>query len=255
MKYIYLFVFLNTLLISDEIARMESIVADVQNLRVKHQECKRELELLSLKKVPENLGDESVKIKSQLEEQRKFLAQEREQNNLLNAKINALQSQLEKKINDEKSNINKEKVLKTQENTQINKEIELKYISLLKDKENQIKLLKKQIDSRKIPKELKKETCEEENTFPKLLMKESYTSNDVEEEIITPETATYRLNKDSMIYDAINGKELYEWENKTSFTSTASTQNWVEISGYFINKQWKSVEKTLWIEKLNVTKR
>ena len=48
---------------------------------------------------------------------------------------------------------------------------------------------------------------------------------------------------------------IYKWENKSSFTSSLMTENWIKITGYFVDKQWKKAAEELWVKKINTIKR
>ncbi|MEJ2414859.1 MAG: hypothetical protein P8Y22_06295, partial [Sulfurimonas sp.] len=110
-----------------------------------------------------------------------------------------------------------------------NKEIEIEKLKVSKNK-NQIickNNLKKQI-----------------NEFPELKMRNSKKVDTVKD--TTP--TTYRVSQDSIIYSAIDGKEIDKWEKLTSFTSKLKINGWIKISGYFVNKKWRKADKEMWIE-------
>jgi len=139
-----------------------------------------------------------------------------------------------------------------------NKEYEKKILSL----ENKIKILEKQLKSKekyikkekyktKIQTKTKYKTvktlvttqCQEQNPFPKLIMKDG-----VKKEIPTlTEASAFRLNKDAKIYNAVDGSVLDTWEKSTSFTSNQRTQSWIKITGYFNDKVWHKSKLELWI--------
>jgi hypothetical protein len=117
-----------------------------------------------------------------------------------------------------------------------NKEIEIEKLKVSKNK-NQIickNNLKKQI-----------------NEFPELKMRNSKKVDTVKD--TTP--TTYRVSQDSIIYSAIDGKEIDKWEKLTSFTSKLKINGWIKISGYFVNKKWRKADKEMWIEASHTLKR
>jgi len=67
--------------------------------------------------------------------------------------------------------------------------------------------------------------------------------------------ATFRLNTKAGIYDSVNGVKIATWDYKKLFTSYIQTENWVKVTGYFIQKKWKEPNRELWIKKENITKR
>jgi len=87
------------------------------------------------------------------------------------------------------------------------------------------------------------------NIFPKLIMKKKY------EKIFTFKASSFHLIHDSIIYDSINGVKLDVWMKNTSFTSSIKTKSWIKITGYFINKKWKSAKKEMWIKIAQVEKK
>ena len=78
-----------------------------------------------------------------------------------------------------------------------------------------------------------------ENIFPKLKMRTK---------IIRTNASAYRLNKNTSIYNDVNGMKINEWEKGTSFTSNQKTDKFIKITGYFKNQQWVKAEKPLWID-------
>lgn len=107
---------------------------------------------------------------------------------------------------------------------------------------------KKKKSSRKIAK--KPLVCEDDNKFPKLVMKEKY-----EDKIQTFKAASFRLLTESIIYDGINGKKVDKWEKYTSFTSNKKTKTWIKITGYFVDKKWRSARQNLWIKSAQVSRK
>lgn len=130
---------------------------------------------------------------------------------------------------------------------------------LLKSKEivdkNQQKLLKSKEIALKS--QCKKSTLEsEKETFPKLIMKSEYQNkNSNDDTIINFKPITFHLIRDSIIYDAVDGEQIDKWEKNTSFTSGVKTENWVKITGYFVDRKWRRAQKEMWVELLNATRK
>lgn len=98
--------------------------------------------------------------------------------------------------------------------------------------------------------------CEKESAFPKLMMKNEYQKKSFDEnEIITFEASAFRLKTDSIIYDAIDGKDIDMWESRTSFTSNTMSNGWIKISGYFVDRKWKKAQKEMWVKSVQTIKR
>ena len=129
------------------------------------------------------------------------------------------------------------KDLKIKENT-IEK-LSLEKLSKVKIKENSLKNL----DFNK---------CEAANSFPKLMMKEKFQKK---EQLEFFPASAFRFNKRSAVYNAINGDVIENWEEHTSFTSNQRTQNWIKITGYFVDKVWQGATRELWVKSSDVTKR
>jgi hypothetical protein len=171
---------------ADEIQRIESIVADIEQLRIQYQ----------------NSQDELVKSKEN---------------------IKSLENQID--------------ILKKQE--------------ILKEK--QVKSCKNKKVKKVKPKEITLKTivykrCEDDNPFPKLLMK-----NDTKIKYFKP--SSFRLNKNAAIYNARDGVIIENWEDKTSLTSNQRTKNWIKITGYFVDMVWRKAEREMWLQANDATKR
>ena len=113
---------------------------------------------------------------------------------------------------------------------------------------------KNKINNTKKPIIMEKEICIDDNPFPSLMMKENIQKQ-ASTDVLDFKTGTYRLKKKSEIYDAINGNVLFVWEDKSSFTTTQVTQDWIKVTGYFVDKKWTKAEKNLWVKKVNATLR
>ena len=68
------------------------------------------------------------------------------------------------------------------------------------------------------------------------------------EKIIKFKAATFRLNDDSIVYDSINGNKVDIWKKGACFTSNKKTNNWILVTGYFVNYKWQSSKKKMWIK-------
>lgn len=246
--FLSLFCFLS--LSADEIARIESIVSDIAELRVAYETCQEELHTIQ-------------KSKSSTEnttfDKEQFIAQYEE----------ALKKQKE----DSENQIEiLKKTIKSKEN-------EIIYLkkdkdSLMSKKEEEIISLKNQINRTKKPKEISHKStpvvpvsvsCIEENPFPTLQMKYPLVTDEAQEvitktplpqkkeyKIETTEPKAYKLGIQSDIYDAIDGEVYDSWEEGTSFTSNVKSDGWIKITGYFVEKKWKKAKEELWILEENV---
>jgi len=59
----------------------------------------------------------------------------------------------------------------------------------------------------------------------------------------------FRTNKACKVYDTPNGNVVAFWEKGRSFTALSRTQTFIKVSGYFIDKQWRSAkDESLWIK-------
>jgi len=68
------------------------------------------------------------------------------------------------------------------------------------------------------------------------------------------EPLTFKLIKDSEIINS-NNEVLSVWSKGKSFTSYIKLGDYYKVTGYFVGKKWKKVDKNLWIAIDNVTKR
>jgi hypothetical protein len=152
-----------------------------------------------------------------------------------------------------------EKTLNLDSKNKINE----KYKEEINNLENQIYFLNKiiknkemEIEKLKISKNKNQIICKNNmkkqiNEFPELKMRNSKKVDTVKD--TTP--TTYRVSQDSIIYSAIDGKEIDKWEKLTSFTSKLKINGWIKISGYFVNKKWRKADKEMWIEASHTLKR
>ena len=252
MKYIYLTFFVSVFAMANEISRMESIVEDIEKLRSNYTKCMKELVLKT--DVDNSANSELKKMQKLMEEYKVLLEEEKVKNTLLLSQKN------EKLTLDEKSNKIKENILETKlkdekiKNESLSRNLKIKYEKIIKDKDNIIISLRNKIKITKKPIMVKKEICEDENPFPSLMMKENKEEK-ISAATLNLKVGTYRLNQESEIYDGINGNVLFLWEDKSSFTTTKVTQDWIKVTGYFVDKKWTKAEKNLWVKKVNATLR
>mgnify|MGYP007094920046 CR=1 FL=1 len=252
MKYIYLTFFVSVFAMANEISRMESIVEDIEKLRSNYTKCMKELVLKT--DVDNSANSELKKMQKLMEEYKVLLEEEKVKNTLLLSQKN------EKLTLDEKSNKVKKNILETKlkdekiKNESLSRNLKIKYEKIIKDKDNIIISLRNKIKITKKPIMVKKEICEDENPFPSLMMKENKEEK-ISAATLNLKVGTYRLNQESEIYDGINGNVLFLWEDKSSFTTTKVTQDWIKVTGYFVDKKWTKAEKNLWVKKVNATLR
>jgi len=226
MKFLIVSLLIATTLLSNEIQRIEAIVEDIAKLRVSYEECKKEL---NSKTVISKSSDTEFK---EIDRLKRLLKIEIEKNDILLTKIDLINN-----INIDTENLKNE--IK-------------EYKKLLEDKNVEINLLKKNNTKIVCKPRVIIQKCEELNVFPNLVMKEKYNKKETIKNI---KATSFRLKEKSDIYDSINGKVIKNWEEGVSFTSNIASQNWIKITGYFIDKQWNGAKVDLWIRKNNVLQR
>ncbi len=236
MKIFILATFLLASLHGNEMQRIENIVKDISKLRVDYEECSTKLKAKNSTAVPftvvqENSDDLIKKYEMSIKD-------EREKNSILLKESKSFaqeNSELTKKIQE------LEKLVKKQD-------------TLLKIKEKSSTPLKKE-SVVIVP---KKVVCEEkeENSFPDLMMKEKFAKKSISKEMPQEiEAASYKLNVTASVYDMIDGKEISKWEEGKSFTSNIQSQNWIKITGYFLDKKWLPSQKEMWMKLEKVEKK
>jgi len=137
----------------------------------------------------------------------------------------------------------------------LNDEIK-KYKELLKIKDKKIISLENELKKGTKKQIIIKKEYDNPNKFPKLALKSQYIEKKpVLEKVKTVKASTFRLKTDSNIYDEISGRKINSWEKGRSFTSNKMSQNWIKITGYFIDKKWTKARHGMWIEKAQVLKR
>ncbi len=117
-----------------------------------------------------------------------------------------------------------------------------------------LKLKNKMIDDLKQKLALQKSLLNKHQKVKKNIQKNTNTKKPTEKKHIFKEIkikpTTYRLNKDAYIYDGVNGKKIDKWEKRTSFTTYIITDNdWIKITGYFVNRKWQKAKRDLWVKK------
>lgn len=67
----------------------------------------------------------------------------------------------------------------------------------------------------------------------------------------------YRMNGDAAVYDGPNGQVVDTWEDRRSFTAAEPSEGWIKITGYFVNRIWKSAgaKERLWVKEGDVIRR
>jgi chromosome segregation ATPase len=252
MKVLILSLFIVSSLFSNDMQRIENIVNDISELRVKYDECKTQLTLknnnvASFKasecdcsfideKLQMTLSNEKNKNKLLESENKKLLLQIKELNTTIKSQNSVLKSK--------DSIINKLEVQQIELKKQLLKTKRKK--SVVKNRATKVK-----VDTKVVCQEAK-----DTNIFPKLVKKEHNLSDvRVSEKVVEVGARAYRLAKDATIYDAINGKKITEWTIRTSFTSNVRSENWIKITGYFINKKWLPSASPMWIQAKDVIKR
>ena len=217
MRNLLLLIFLSLYsLQADEIQRIESIVEDIEHLRNSYS--KAQDEILMYKYEIHDLEEKNKILKSELESiNEKDFEREKEKK-----KIISLENQVKKLENSVKT----------------------------KEKENKILIRKNSILKQKC---LKNQIKKDENQFPPLALQKKYIKKEQKPQNITYFKATaFRVNKNAPIYDAIDGKVIDTWEEKTSFTSNQRSEQWVKITGYFVNKVWQAATHDMWVKSEDV---
>lgn len=67
--------------------------------------------------------------------------------------------------------------------------------------------------------------------------------------------SAYRMATIASIYNAPNGTKIDMWEAGRSFTSGTSSNGWVKITGYFVNRVWQSADEDYWVKESDVIRR
>ena len=267
MKFITISLALVALLSADEMLRIESILEDISKLRKNYTSCKIELEAkgsqssVSKTKIPQENNSTCQAQEKELKEYSELLKKEQAKNRILTSKTEPNSKTTSHENNPKSAQIiaELEKMLETQNSTIKAKDNEIN--ALRKGREEKTKVkdskvinLKNSKNETKV-KEKSVSQTEDENPFPKLMMKESPKTESVHDaEVYTVKGGAYRLRVDSPIYDAKDGNRISEWSQNTSFTSNQRSNNWIKITGHFVNKVWQKSNQDYWVEESNVIK-
>ena len=215
---------------ADEMKRIEAIVGDITKLRANYDGCKTESKFYEMQ-----------------------LKDQRDENIILHKELNSFKNVYKKEIDYKNKIKNLENKIKQQELLLKSKDNNKKNLIVKNNKITKIKEKgKKTLENMVLVK------CEEPNPFPKLVMKQETMKEKkvvVSEKIEKFKASAFRLNKNAAIYDDVNGKVVEEWSEDTSFTSSIKTQNWVKITGYFVDKVWLRSSKDIWVKLSDVIKR
>jgi len=199
--------------------RIENIVDEIAKLRVDYEEC-------SVKLQAKNASNSSFKkalkvYNEELIKKYKFRVKE------------------EKQKNDEL-------IKKTQELEKLVKNQEI----LLKTKEQKIIALQET--------NVKSVKAKERNISEKPTMKEGRSQLSSKSVMETPKMvkpSVYRLDANASLYDAIAGNEILKWEKNKSFTSNVQSQNWIKVTGYFLDRKWLPSKREMWMRLGEVEKK
>jgi hypothetical protein len=85
----------------------------------------------------------------------------------------------------------------------------------------------------------------DKNVFPKLQIEKEFLEA---ESLESFQASSFRVNKNTAIYDAIDGSKIAEWEENTSFTSNQKTKKWIKITGFFVDRVWQKATNDMWIK-------
>ncbi|MCD6433583.1 MAG: hypothetical protein J7L21_06040 [Sulfurimonas sp.] len=237
MKFIVVILLMFLSLSGDELQRIESIVKDISQLRVDYEECRAELKSNNLIKMSAKI---STNEEEKLYEYKKLLKDEIEKNTLLISEIGYMK-------------VSKKNFYKS--NKDFNSEIN-RYKKLLKTKDKKILSLENILKEKSIKQIIVKNEFDNPNKFPKLMLKSQYRElNEKKEKIELSKAGTFRLKVNSDIYNSLSGKKIDRWDEGRSFTSNVMSENWVKITGYFIDKVWRKAKVGMWIKRTEVVKR
>lgn len=265
MKFITISLALVALLSADEMLRIESILEDISKLRTSYSGCKTELDAkgsqssASKMKIPQDSNSTCQAQEKELKEYSELLKKEQAKNRILTNKTEPNSKTSPHENNPKSAQIiaELEKMLETQNNVIKAKDNEINALrkgreEKAKTKDSKVINLKNSKNETKI-KEKSLSQTEDENPFPKLMMKESAKTESVNDtDVHTVKGVAYRLRIDSPIYDAKDGNRISEWSQNTSFTSNQRSNNWIKITGHFVNKVWQKSNQDYWVEESNV---
>ena len=138
------------------------------------------------------------------------------------------------------------------------------YESLQKENISLHKALKScaavQVKRKNIIQEPSKKICVDDNPFPKLMPKQKKdNSKPVKKEKVsktsTKLSGVFRIKGESPIYNGLDGDVIEIWEDTRSFTSNVYKDDWVKITGYFVDRKWQKAANELWVKRENTLSR
>jgi len=241
MKFVLLFLLSFSLYASDDIARVETIVNDIVELRKEYAQSQSELrvckeELQSQKKKSKDAIQNSINEEKE-GYKKKILSLENEVKTLKN-QIDNLENQIKSLKNKKvKPKVRVKEVVKEV----VKKEVVQKIVKV-KDNDNPFPNLLLKKDDKKI------KTIQKPKSVQKTKATKSF-------KVTYFKPASFRLRKESAIYNRPNGKVIDQWEKKRSFTSNQKTQEWIKITGYFVDKKWRKAKKEMWVRLSDVKQR
>ncbi len=252
MKILLISLVLVTLLSSDELQRVQNIVDDITKLRADYESCQKQLS--SGSKSNSTFEAKTMKEDERVQKLEFNLSDEKQRSKILLAEIDILTKEKHDSVDLKNKIIKLKKIIKNQEISLKTKEKVIKNLKL--DKVKTKSIVKNNLNSTPKTPFQTQVICKEKNSFPQLIMKESFkTKTNYIEETHTFEASAFRLKNDASIYDDIDGKEIYIWEKSTSFTSNEKSERWVRVTGYFIDKKWLPSKEELWIRSEDVIQR
>jgi len=213
-----------SLLFADEMARIESIVKDVSVLRQKYEACQDKLD--QIESAPKQCAVNELELKARHQE---ILTLEKENESLKND-LSLYRSKMDAKL------------------TQIIAENEIK-ITHFRDENKRLQEEIEKLQAGDMTNSKSVIACACEATFPKLTMKPGFEHLQEPQKSKWSSSKTYRLKHEAKIYDAIRGKVLETWKARRSFTSMYQKQDWIRITGYFVDRKWRSARnESLWVK-------
>ena len=210
---------------ADEIATINGLVKEVSKLRTNYDNCQ-----VALHRCRQNLQPQQQS--SQCDQK----LQEAQQ------QVELLKEQLETTVVTDKNESSTQEQHLEEQVKHLKEEIA--------SKNEEIVQLKEQLKQEKAKKKVLQQHVDE---YLKTQKKYALKSQKQNITIITP--SAYRTSKDAEIYNGINGKVIDKWEKGTSFTSYINADDWIKITGYFVDRKWRKAQKDLWIKKSDAFKR
>ena len=222
----------------DEIERINSLVKEVESMRMGYEKCQEELKLCNKSLRPSSSSTKEMEYKKSLENLQAINAEkEKKIKNLQNQIIN-LKSQIQ----------NYKSSLKNKDLRIASLEKEVKKLQLLRQKNKQKS--KACTSTQKSVILLKKEKQQHLllDNEKRVIVKEDY-------KVTITRPKTFRTLNEADIYDKPGGKKIDRWEKGRSFTSYMDAGEWVKITGYFIDRKWTKANRDLWIKRSDAFER